>query len=90
LHDDKLLYMYFPPNRIWMVKYKQDEMGRVCSKHGRGEKCMPDFKAIKPTTTTFKHHVYKHRYNAAACVSFSKSHHKAVYEKWKDKTSQSQ
>jgi hypothetical protein len=73
--------MYFPPNGIWMVKYKQDEMGRVCSKHGRGEKCMQDFKAIIPTTTSIKYHMYKHRYNVAAYVSFSKSHHKTVYGK---------
>jgi hypothetical protein len=73
--------MYFPPNRIWMVKYKHYEMGRVCSKHGRGQKCMQGFTAIKATTTSAKHHMYKHRCNAAAGVSFSKSLHKAVYEK---------
>jgi len=61
------------------MKYKQDEMGGVCSKHGRGEKCMQDFKAIKPATTSIKHRMYKHRYNAATCVGFSKSRHKAVY-----------
>jgi hypothetical protein len=52
LHDEKVLYVYYSPNSIWIMKYKQDEMGRVCGMHGRGEKCVQVFKAIKPTTTS--------------------------------------
>jgi hypothetical protein len=40
LNNGKLCNLYSSPNIIRQVKIKENELGRVCGTHGRGEKCV--------------------------------------------------